>query len=298
MVQRVVAMGNSFVMMVDSGTDLPHEYYEKNDLRLIEMNFVLNGVEYKDDAGLSMDYKKFYDIIRNGGVSSTSMINVDKYTQEFEKVLAGGEDLLYISMSSGISGSYNSARLAAEELSEKYPNRKLRVCDGLIASMGGALLTHLALKERAKGKSIDEVAQWVEDNKLYLNHLFTVDDLMYLQRGGRISKTVAVMGSLIGVKPMLDVDDKGALRQCHKKRGRRGALDGLVEWMEQLTETRDLEAIAISHGDCQADAEYVLSRIKEKYKVGEVLMNFIGPVIGTHSGPGTVALFFMGKHRT
>jgi DegV family protein with EDD domain len=186
---------------------------------------------------------------------------------------------------------------AAKEVSAAYPDRKLYICDGLCASMGGAVLVSLALKQKALGKSIDEVRDWVEKNKRNIIHLYTVDDLMFLRRGGRVSSTAAVLGSLIGVKPMLDVDAQGKLRACHKKRGRRGALDGLVDWMEEFTDSKNLEIFAISHGDCEEDADYVLNKVKEKYKPAEVLKNYIGPVIGSHSGPGTIAIFFVGKPR-
>ena len=236
--------------------------------------------------------------IREGAVSSTSMINMQDYISAFEQYLKEGKDVLYVSISSGISGSYQSAMSAAAEIAPQYPDRKLYVCDGLCASMGGAVLLHLALKQRTDGRTVDEVRDWVEANKKNMVHLFTVDDLMFLRRGGRISNAAAVLGSLIGVKPMLDVDAQGRLRPCHKTRGRRGALDGLVAWMEKLTESNQLEIFAVSHGDCEEDAEYVLGKVKEKYQIDEVLTNTIGPVIGSHSGPGTVAVFFVGKDRT
>jgi len=290
-------MGNSFVLMTDSSTDLPKEFYVKNDVAFIPINYTLEGVEYKDDAGASMSYDDFYAKIRAGAVSSTSMINRQDYIQAFEEYLKEGKDVLYISISSGISGSYESAMGAAGEISVEYPERKLFICDGLCASMGGAVLVSLALKQRNAGKTIDEVRDYVESIKRNVIHLFTVDDLMFLRRGGRISSTAAVLGSLIGVKPMLDVDPHGKLRACHKKRGRRGALDGLVDWIGEFVESRNLDIFAISHGDCEEDADYVIGKVKERYNVAELLKNQIGPVIGSHSGPGTVAIFFVGKER-
>ncbi|NLM61168.1 MAG: DegV family protein [Clostridiales bacterium] len=287
-----------FVLMTDSSTDLPKAFYEENDVELIPIRYVLDGVEYKDDAGVSMEHERFYEKMRAGSMSSTSLINREEYTQAFEKFLSEGKDVLYISISSGISGSYQSAVGAAEELSEKYPDRKLYVCDGLCASMGGAVLMHYAQKMRAAGKSIDEVRDWVEENKLRVIHLFTVDDLMFLKRSGRISSSAAVLGSLMGVKPMLDVDANGKLRACKKMRGRRGALEGLVNWVEEFIESDEIEVLAISHADCEQDAMTLLEKMKEKYKIKEVLINFIGPVIGSHSGPDTIAIFFMGRKRT
>jgi DegV family protein with EDD domain len=288
---------SNFILMTDSSTDLPKTYYETNDVELIPIRYVLDGVEYKDDAGVSMDYKEFYARMRAGSMSTTSLINRDEYTQAFERFLSEGKDVLYISISSGISGSYQSAVGAAEELSEKYPHRKLYICDGLCASMGGAVLVHLAQKLRAAGKSIDEVRDWVEENKMNVIHLYTVDDLMFLKRSGRISSSAAVLGSLMGVKPMLDVDSNGKLRACKKMRGRRGALEGLAKWVDEFTESDEMEVFAISHGDCEQDAMTVLNKVKEKYKIKDVLINHIGPVIGSHSGPDTIAIFFIGKGR-
>ncbi len=288
-------MNGTFVIMTDSSTDLPRDYYDKNSVTLIPINFVLDDVEYKDDAGVSMDSKLFYSKLRSGSKASTSMINIQAYTQEFEEVLKTGKDILYISISSGISGSYASAVAAANGLEIGYPDRKVFVCDGLCASMGGALLVHKAVRLRNEGRTLEEIRNWIEENKSRVIHLFTVDDLMFLRRGGRVSSTAAVLGSIIGVKPMLDVDPEGKLRACHKKRGRKGALDGLVEWMEQRVESRDLEIFTISNGDCKEEADYVLGRVLERFKVQDVLTNTIGPVVGSHSGPGTIAMFFLSE---
>jgi len=290
-------MGNSYIIMTDSSTDLPKEFYVQNDVVLIPITYMLEDMEYRDDAGVSMSYKDFYARIRAGAVSKTSMINRQDYIHAFEEHLKQGRDVLYISISSGISGSYESALGAAEEISPEYPDRKLYICDSLCASMGVGLLVSLAVKQRDCGKSIDEVRDYVESIKKNVIHLFTVDDLMFLRRGGRISSTAAVLGSLIGVKPMLDVDAQGKLRACHKKRGRRGALDGLVDWIGEFTDANDMDIFAISHGDCEEDADYVISKVKQKYNVAELLKNHIGPVIGSHSGPGTIAIFFIGKTR-
>lgn len=289
-------MDNTYIIMTDSSTDLPRSYYEKNDVVLIPIHFIMDDVEYKDDAGQTMDNKEFYSKLRQGSKSSTSMINLQEYIHEFESVLKAGKDLIYISISSGISGSYESAKNAAEELAPNYPDRKLYVCDGLCASMGGALIVHKAVKLRNEGKSVDEVRDWVEENKRRVIHLFTVDDLMFLKRGGRVSPAAAVVGSIVGVKPMLDVDPQGSLRPRHKKRGRKGALDGLVEWMGELVKSKELEIFTISHGDCEDEAKYVLSKVKERFKIKDILTNPIGPVIGSHSGPGTIAIFFLAEN--
>ena len=288
---------SKFAILVDAGTDLPRDFYEQNDVDFIPMPYTIEGVTYLDDAGLSAPYDEFYAKLRAGQVSTTSMINSDTYEQWFRKYLENGQDLLVITMSSGISSSYNAACIAAGDAAPDYPDRKLIVIDGLIASLGGGLLTHYAVRLRKEGKTITETAEWVERNKKHIQHLFTVDDLMFLQRGGRIGKGTAVLGSMLGIKPLLDVDAEGRLRTCSKKRGRKGALDGLVEWMGTLTDATEFDCISISHGDCEADADYVIEKLRAKYKIGKIIKNYIGPVIGSHSGPGTVALFFYGKER-
>ncbi|MDR1117435.1 MAG: DegV family protein [Oscillospiraceae bacterium] len=288
---------SKYVIIVDSSADLPYELYEKNDIICMPIMYVVEGEEYPDDAGRSMAYTEFYKRVRGGVSPTTSMINTAVYTEEFEKHLKNGIDILCMPLSSGISGSYNAAKIAESELREKYPERKLFVVDSIAASMGHGLLACYAAAHRDNGMPVEELAKWVEENKRNIIHLFTVDDLMHLQRGGRISKASAVVGSLIGVKPMLDIDGEGRLRVHHKKRGRKGALDDLVDWMGESTDLKEFDLIAVSHGDCEADADYIIEKVKGKYKIGKVLKNFIGPVIGSHAGPGTVTLFFMGKER-
>ncbi len=288
---------NNFAILVDAGTDLPRDFYEQNDVDFIPMTYMIDGQAYLDDAGLSAPYGEFYAKLRAGQVSTTSMINSDTYEQWFRKYLEAGRDLLVITMSSGISSSYNAACVAAKDAAPDYPERKLIVCDGLIASLGGGLLTHYAVRLRREGKTIEETADWLERNKKHIQHLFTVDDLMFLQRGGRVGKGTAVLGSMLGIKPLLDVDAEGKLRTCSKKRGRRGSLDGLIEWMDTLKVSDEFDCIAVSHGDCEADADYIIEKLRAKYKIGKIIKNYIGPVIGSHSGPGTVALFFYGKER-
>lgn len=288
-------MNGNYVLITDSSTDLPLTFYAENSVELIPINFIIDGVEYPDDAGLSMGHKEFYAKIRSGATSSTSMINIAVYTQRFEEHLKAGRDILYLSISSGISGSFESASIAARELSERYPERKLLICDGLCASMGGALIMQKLVWLRDAGKTVEELRDWVEENKHHVIHLFTVDDLMHLRKGGRVSTTAAVVGSVLGVKPMLDVDPLGKLRACQKKRGRKGALEGLVEWMETFTDSRDLEIFTIAHGDCEEEADAVIEMVCKKFKVHHVIKNMVGPVIGSHTGPGVIAIFFMSE---
>lgn len=294
-------MSSKYILLVDSGCDLSRQYYEQQEssgLRCIPITYVVDGTDYPDDAGKSMSYDTFYKRIRGGAQSTTSMINILNYTTEFETYLADGYDLIYLALSSGISGSYHSAVTAADDVRERYPDRKLYVIDSKGASMGIALLAHLALQQKKLGLDIDSLHEYIEDIKMRVIHLFTVTDLMYLQRGGRISSAAAIMGSLIGVKPMLDVDKDGKLQTRSKKRGRKQALTGLVDWMETLADTSEPLTIAISHGDAKEDCDTVIAEVKKRFSVAEVLTNYIGPVIGSHSGPGTIALFFVGKERT
>ncbi len=286
-----------FVLTTDSAGDLPLSYYKTKNLPFIPITYTLNGKTLPDDAGQSSSIVEFYEKVRAGAVSTTSMINPDAYTNFFEPFLKSGQDVLYIAFSSGLSGSCQSAVSAAAELSARYPERRIEVVDGLCASLGQGLFLDFCVKKREEGASLDEVRDWAEHNKLRMNHFVTVSDLMHLHRGGRVSKTSAVMGTLVGIKPMIYVNQEGRLIPDGKVRGRRGALAALVDRMEEYVDENSLKSIAISHGNCEEDALYVLSLIRERYSVGEVILNMIGPVIGSHSGPGTVALFFMGKTR-
>ena len=281
-----------------STTDLPKEYFAQHTIPFLPFTFVIDGKEYKDDLGESMSLKEFYRIVREGAMPTTSQVNVDQYTEFFESFLKQGKDLLHLSLSSGVSGSYNSARLAADELKTKYPERKLYLVDSLSASLGYGLLMHYAVKMKDEGKAIDEVYNWIENNKLKINHWFTVDDLHHLKRGGRLSGAAAVVGTLLQIKPVLSVDDTGKLIPKEKLRGRKSALNELVFKMETMVENPDGQDILISHGDCEEDANYVAEQIKAKFPgINSIMINMIGPVIGAHSGPGTVALFFLGKNR-
>ncbi|MDL2289058.1 DegV family protein [Oscillospiraceae bacterium OttesenSCG-928-F05] len=290
---------SEYMLMVDSGADLSLDYLKKHadQLAMIPITYTLDGTEYADDAGQTLGHTEFYAKLRSGSKSTTAMINTAAYSAEFSKILDQGKDLIYLALSSGISGSYSAAAMTGEELKAKYPDRSIYIVDSLGASLGIGVLAHAALAKKAEGMSVGALAQWLEEAKHRLCHLFTVSDLMHLQRGGRISRSTAIMGSIIGVKPMLDVDINGKLQSRSKVRGRRQALEALVAWMDRLTEGESLECVGVSHGDCEDDARYVMEIIKRNYKVQDAMITTIGPVIGTHSGPGTVALFFFGKAR-
>jgi len=287
-----------YIITCCSTADLPKEYIKKHNIPFLPFTFIIDGKEYADDLGESMPLKDFYRIVRAGAMPSTSQVNVEQYTEFFEAFLKNGTDILHITLSSGVSGSYNSARIAVDELKIKYPERKLYLVDSLSASLGYGLLVHYAVKMKEEGKPIDEVYQWVEDNKLKINHWFTVDDLHHLKRGGRLSGAAAVLGTILHIKPVLNVDDTGHLVPKEKARGRKSALNELVSKMEAFVENPDGQDIFISHGDCEADANYVADQIKAKFPlINSIFISMVGTVIGAHSGPGTVALFFLGKNR-
>lgn len=287
----------SYVLFTDSCCDMPQQYYAEHDIRVIPLSCLIGGDSFLDQMTTDEEFHAFYQRIRSGEMPSTTQVNAEQFITAFEPVLAAGQDMLYIGFSSALSGTFNSARLACKELSEKYPERKILSLDSACASMGEGLLVHQAAQLKKQGKSIDEVAAWVEDNKLNLQHWFTVDDLHHLHRGGRVSGAAAIMGSLIGIKPVLHVDDHGRLIPQEKARGRKRALKALADHMEQSGADIGRTPIFISHGDCVDDARAVADMIRERFGATVDNIHYIGPVIGAHAGPGTVALFFMGKHR-
>lgn len=288
----------TYVIMTDSTTDITKDMVDELELVIMPLQVTIDGesyYNYLDERGL--DIKKFYGLIRAGKIATTNQVNVGAFSESFEEILKSGKDILYIAFSSGLSGTYNSAKIAAGELSGKYPERKIIIIDSLSASMGEGLLVYYAAVKKREGMSIDEVANWVEKNKLHLCHWFTVDDLFHLKNGGRVSATAAVFGTMLNIKPVLHVDDEGHLIPVKKVRGRKQSLEALVEKMQETCIDPENNVVFISHGDCQEDAELVASLIKSKMNVKDIKINTIGPVIGSHAGPGTIALFFMGDKR-
>ena len=261
------------------------------------MTYQLEGKNYGKNNELNC--KEFYDKMRNGSMPTTSQVNSEEAKEVLRPILEEGFDILHLAFSSGLSGSYNSVRLAAEELAEEFPERKIIVVDSLCASLGEGLFVDKAVELKEEGKTLEENAAWLEEHKVNFCHVFTVDDLFHLHRGGRVSKVAAVVGTMINLKPLLHVDNEGHLIPVGKVRGRKKSLAGLVAMMEErMGSWKDKnEKIFISHGDCQEDAEYVAKLVKEKFGYETFLINTIGATIGTHSGPGTVALFFMGDYR-
>ena len=289
---------SDFVIFTDSSADLSGEMVSQLDVQVLPLSFILEEhayFNYPDNR--DMDPHLFYDRLRRGGMATTNAVNVAQYTEALEPFLQAGQDILILAFSSGLSTTYHSSLIAVEELSAKYPGRKLYAVDTLCASLGQGLLVWYAARERDRGHSIEEVRDWVEDRKLNLCHQFTVDDLHFLKRGGRISAATAVVGSMLHIKPVLHVDDEGHLISIGKARGRQASLKALVDRMEETAIDSGSLTVFISHGDCLEDAQTVADMVKKRFGVQEVYINYVGPVIGAHSGPGTVALFYMGTER-
>lgn len=287
-----------FVILTDSSADLSADMVRKLNVEVLPLGFVLDNQTYRNyPDNREMDPHVFYERLRAGDVATTTALNVAEYTEALEPLLQAGKDVLVLAFSSGLSTTYNSSRLAVEELSAKYPERKLYTVDTLCASLGQGLLVWYAARERDRGHSIEEVRDWLEDHRLNVCHQFTVDDLYFLKRGGRISAATAVVGSMLQIKPVLHVDDEGHLINIGKVRGRQAALKALVDRMEETALDSGSLTVFISHGDCLEDAQIVADMVKKRFGVEEVYINYVGPVIGAHSGPGTVALFYAGTER-
>ena len=285
----------NYQIITDSGCDLPNEVLEKLDLKMVSLTLLYRGQSLADSV--SGNIKEFYDSMRQGETASTSAVNPEGWANEMESALSQGLDVLVIAFSSGLSTTYQSAVIAANDLKEKYPDRKILVIDSKCASLGQGLLCHYAAKKRDEGLSIDELAAWLEEHKLNLCHWFTVDDLVYLKRGGRISAATALVGTILNIKPVLHVDDEGHLISVSKARGRKASIQAMIDRMEELAIPGENEFIMICHGDCFEDAQMLGEMAKQKLGVKEVFIGYTGAVIGSHSGPGTLALFFLGKNR-
>lgn len=285
-----------FVITVNSTVDLPREWLEERNVPVIPLKYTIDGETYTDMYGLSA--KEFFDKLREGHMSVTSQINPGEAEEMLEPFLKEGKDILHLGFSSGLSGTLNSMKIAGAELSEKYPEAKIIIIDTLCACLGeGLLLLYKALQLKEKGKTIDEIAQWVEENKLHICHDVTVDDLNHLHRGGRISKTTAVLGTLVQIKPIIHMDNNGKLQVIGKERGRKKSLNRIVDMAVEQSKGWDNDIIMITHGDCIEDAEYVAKLVREKMGIDNILINNIGTVIGSHTGPGVVAVFCMGNKR-
>lgn len=285
----------SYKIVTDSCCDFTQQMYDQLGADMVPLSVTFQGNTYNDRNDDSL--KQMYAQMRQGESATTSAVNPMRWEMAFRKILKQGQDILVIAFSSGLSTTYQSAVIAANELRDAYPNRKIYVVDSLAASMGQGLLVWYACRIQQQGQSIEAVRDWLEENKLHLCHWFTVDDLLFLQRGGRVSTATAILGTMLSVKPVLKVDNEGKLISVSKARGRKAALAALVKQFGEQAQGYDNDTIMISHGDCLEDAQTVAEALKQKFGVKNVIINYIGTVIGSHAGPGTVALFFLGKQR-
>ena len=285
----------SYRIITDSCCDLPESMYGQLGLSMIPLTLNFRGSEHTDLSEGFM--KEMYAGMRAGETASTAAVNPDGWASIMEPVLAAGEDVLVLAFSSGLSTTYQSAVIAAQELQEKYPERKLCVVDTLCASLGQGLFVWHATKKRDAGMSLEELTAWCEEYKLKLCHWFTVDDLMFLKRGGRVSAATALVGTMLQIKPVMHVDNEGHLIKISTARGRKASINALAAKMGETMLPGVNDTVFICHGDCIEDAEYLAKQVKEKYGVKEVLIYYTGAVIGSHSGPGTLALFYLGEHR-
>jgi DegV family protein with EDD domain len=285
------------VLIIDTGSDLPREYVEKNNIPALGLTVIFKGKEYKDDFGVSLPYKYFYDEVRKGEMPSTAQINAYAYEEEFKKHVSQGKAVICLVFSSALSGTYNSACIAKEAILEEFKDADITVIDTKCASMGEGLLDYYAIEMLKKEASKDEIVNWVEENKLKVNHWFTVDDLNHLKRGGRVSSAAAVIGTLLDIKPILNVNDEGKLIPVTKVKGRKKSIKALAEELDKRIVNEEEQVVFISHADCLEDAKLLEKLILEKRKVKEIIINTIGPVIGAHTGPGAVTVFFLGEKR-
>ena len=292
---------SDYVISCCSTADLSKEHFEKIDVHYCCFHYEMDGVQYSDDLGQSMDFDVFYQRMTDGAMTKTSQINADEYEEYFTQFLSQGKDIIHLTLSSGISGTFNSANLAKALLEDKYPDRKIYVIDSLAASSGyGLLIDHLATM-RDSGATIDELAAWVEEHKLNLNHWFFSSDLTFFIRGGRISKAAGAVGTVLNICPLMNVDFEGRLIPRYKIRTKKKVIQAIVDKMaEQAEDGTDYSGKCfISHSACEEDAKAVAALVEERFPNlnGRVLINSIGTTIGSHTGPGTVALFFWGQKR-
>lgn len=285
-----------YVILTDSCCDLSAEMAAELELQVLPLSFVMEDREYFNYLdNRDIDPGDFYSRLRGGALGTTSAINVAVFTDIMTHLAEQDKDVLCISFSSGLSTTYQSACIAAEDVAAAHPGSRILVCDSRAASLGQGLLVYLAAQEKRKGKTLEEVRDFVEERKNHICHWFTVDDLNHLKRGGRVSAAAALLGTMLQMKPVLHVDGEGHLIPVSKVRGRKASVKALLDKMDELVE--DPGVVFISHGDCEEEAVALGEAIRAKYPVERLEINYVGPVIGNHSGPGTLALFFQGKHK-
>lgn len=289
---------NNYQIITDSCGNLPYKEAKQYNIDIISLYWIENGVEHLSyDPNTGTDFKDFYNRLRNKSIIKTSAVNTETFIEKFEHYLSKGIDILYLGFSSALSTTYASSVAAKKELERKYPERKIIVIDSLSASLGQGLLAIYSAINRDEGMSIEENAEWLENNKLRLTHFFTVDNLVYLYRGGRVAKSTYILGNALRIKPLLHVDDLGRLIPFGKVIGRKKSLQVLVDEMAKHGQDLENQIIAISHGDCQEDVDYVVSLINQKFKYKKLIINYVDQTVGAHSGPGTMALFSLSDNR-
>lgn len=288
-----------YVIMTDSCADLTAEEVAQAGLTVVPLTYTMDGVSRLDTPDhAAMSAEEFYQHIRKGVVCSTSAVNVGDFADYMRPILLSGKDILCISFSSALSTTYQSAVIAAEEVGKEFPDARIIVIDSLCASRGQGMLVWYAAQEKAAGKTLDETAAWVRDNILRQDHWFTVADLGHLRRGGRLNATSAIIGTVLAIKPILHVDDEGRLTPVSKARGMKQALTGLVDKLEELGEPPfEGRTVFISHSDAPDSVDFVKGLLKKRFGITDVRVGYIGPVIGSHTGAGTLAFFFFGKKR-
>lgn len=286
---------NNYVITVNSTVDMPKTWLAERGVSVLPLKYTIENQTYVDMEGL--DSKEFFGMLRAGKMAVTSQVNPDEAREMFESILKEGKDILHLAFSSGLSGTYNSCRLAAEELAEEYPERKIMVLDTKCACMGEGVLLYYVLKKKAEGASIEEAYAYADELKDHIGHYITVDDLNHLYRGGRVSKTSAVLGSMIKVKPIIVLNEEGKLDVVAKERGRKKSMNTIVDMAVAHTGDYKNEIVMITHGDCLEEAEYLAGIVKEKMGVENIFINNIGTVIGGHTGPGVLAVFCLADHK-
>lgn len=286
----------NYVIFTDSGCDINSEVLKEWGVESIDLSFRFEG-EDKAYLASEMDINTFYDRMREGGVAKTMAINPETFATEFEKALAQGKDVIYLGFSSGLSTTFNSSNIAAEDLMEKYPDRRIECVDSLCASAGQGLFVYLVAEKSNSGADFDETVEYAKSIVPNICHWFTVDDLVYLKRGGRVSPAVALVGKVLGIKPVLHVDDEGKLISMSKARGRKAALAALADKYGELAKSEYSDTVFISNADCMDDVKELEEMLKSRYNANVKLITDIGTVIGAHAGPGTIALFFVAKER-
>lgn len=290
-------MARNFAIVTDTASDLPESYYTEHNIERVPLGFQLDGVIYGGDIAPDMEIKQFYGLLREGARPTTFQVTPDQAKPHLEKYVKAGQDVLVVAFSSGLSGTADSYMVVARELTDQYPGRKIFVVDSLCASMGEGLFVDYAVRKADSGATIEDTRDYLEDLKQHICHYFTVENLFHLKRGGRVSATTAVVGTMLKIKPVLHVDHEGHLIAIGKAMGRKKSISAIVEHMKELQIMDKDDPVFISHGDCLDDVDYLVSLIKENFGERRIVVNYIGSVIGAHSGCGTLALFFRGKHR-